>query len=190
MNDSETVCYLLDSCSWQENLLQTYRSFHITIQSILLAIGVGLTVTVYSIESFPSHAKPVLIFSFLLTAVFILQLFIKSRMKGIIIARGKDINWWHKQIILEENRITPHKRYFTKFKIHQQARRKDINHLEEIFLVSSKIKLEEDQVELLIGKGLGHTRKVIDNQLFRWIGLVWWLLLLATCINPIVSYFF
>jgi hypothetical protein len=186
MNKTDDRNYLLAAAAWQETLLQAYRSLHVTIQSILLAVGVGLTVASLTISTYPSLSPSVLICAFILTCVAGLHLFSTRKFSDVITARGDDINWWHKEIIRKEYDCDPNARYFIKFKIHQQARRNDVSHLEKTFGKSNK-SLSEEQIEELIGKGLGHTRIVIDRQLFVWIGRIWWLLLLVAWSGPLIS---
>jgi hypothetical protein len=186
MNKTDERNYLLAAATWQETLMQSYRSLHVTIQSILLAVGVGLAVASLTIATYPSLSLSVIICAFILTCIAGLHLFSTHKFSGVIKARGKDINWWHKQIIRKDYDCDPNTRYFTKFKIHQQAGRKDVAHLEKIFVKSNETPSEE-QIEELIGKGLGHTRHVIDQQLFVWIGRIWWLLIVAAWSGPVVS---
>ena len=40
---SEELAYLLSGAAWQDSLLQSYRSLHLTFQSILLAAVLGTT---------------------------------------------------------------------------------------------------------------------------------------------------
>lgn len=162
MNETEDRNYLLAAAAWQETLLQAYRSLHVTVQSVLLAVGVGLAVASLTISVYPSSSPSVLICAFILTCVVGLHLFSVRKFSDVIKARGEDINWWHKQIIRKEHNCDPNVRYFTKFKIHQQARRNDVSHLEKTFGKSDE-SLSEEQIEELIAKGLGHTRIVIDQ---------------------------
>ncbi len=181
MNDTDDRDYLIAAAAWQESLLQGYRSLHVTIQSILLAIGVGLTVVPFAVADYPTFSARALASAVILTCIAGLHFFSSRKFSGVVDARGKDINWWHGELIRTEQRISPASRYFTKFKIHQQARRKDSAHLEEIFLTTTEgVRLTDEQVKELIGKGLGHTRQVIDHQLFTWIGRIWWLLLASS----------
>ena len=126
MNKTDERNYLLAAATWQETLMQSYRSLHVTIQSILLAVGVGLAVASLTIAEYPSLSPSVIICAFILTCIAGLNLFSTHKFSGVIKARGEDINWLHKQIIRKDYDCDPNTRYFTKFKIHQQARRKDV----------------------------------------------------------------
>ena len=163
--------FLLQSAVWQDSLLQSYRSLHITLQSILLAIGIGLLIASMSASSFPKPTIETVTATVLLGVVGALQWFTTTRMRRIIQARGDDVNYWHRAIILAEQELPPHQRHFTNFKIHQQARRKNVDHLRDLFLGETRI--SEDKADILIEKGIGHTRRVVDQQLFLGISLIW-----------------
>jgi Flp pilus assembly protein TadB len=172
---SDELSYLLNGAAWQDSLMQSYRSLHLTFQSILLAVGIGLVVVVLSFE----EPLPVGVLSIIFLAVWALQMFSMKRFKSIVTFRGQDVNFWHRAIILAENGIPAEKRYFTEFKVYQRQRphQKDLAHLKEKFL--SEYKISPEETDLLIEKGLGHTRRVIDQQLFAFISWIWIFLLIA-----------
>lgn len=170
---SEELAYLLSGAAWQDSLLQSYRSLHLTFQSILLAIGIGLTIAVLSFD----QLLPGLACAAIFLAVWGLQSFITSCFKGLVSARGRDVNFWHRAVILAENGLPAESRYFTRFKIYQVLHRQDAAHLQEQFLSDHRI--SPDETDLLIEKGLGHTRRVVDQQLFTFITWIWILLLAA-----------
>ena len=172
-SEDDELSYLLNGAAWQDSLLQSYRSLHLTFQSILLAIGIGLFVAVLSFD----HPVPVLLSSVIFLMVWALQVFSVSRFKRIVTARGQDVNFWHRAIIFAENNVPPELRYFTKFKVYQKLHRQDSTILNEKFLSDHKISSEE--ADILIEKGLGHTRRVIDQQLFTFISWLWVFLLVA-----------
>mgnify|MGYP006307282365 CR=1 FL=1 len=158
---------LLEASSWQDSLLQSYRSLHLTIQSILLATSAGLFIALVTIENFYSALATFLVMIFM----FYFQHFITKSFKRIIIMRGEDVNFWHREILLAEQELTNSQRYFTKFKIYQKLQREDSDFLQDKYLSTKKI--TSDDVELLIEKGLGHTRYAIDNELFSRITKIW-----------------
>jgi len=159
--------YLLAAAAWQDSLLQSYRSLHITIQSILLAMSAGLFVAVISLTGLLSSITAFLV----LIVMWIFQSFTTQRFKNIITARGEDVNFWHREIILAEQQIEIQQRYFTKFKVYQKLHRQDAEYLQDMFLSSKKAGTKD--VEILIEKGLGHTRYAIDEQLFQRISWIW-----------------
>lgn len=176
MGKESDLQLLLAAASWQDDLLQAYRSLHLTFQSIALAIGVGLIVALVSfdfgVQLFVSLA--------LFWGILILQFFATRRFRNIIAARGRDVNFWHSQIILAEQGLESDRRYLTRFKVYQKLQRQDSSYLQDLFLSDQKI--SQADVDLLIGKGLGHTRKVIDEQLFNGILLIWALMAIASII--------
>lgn len=102
MKENADRNYLLQAAAWQETLLQAYRSLHVTIQSILLAVGIGLTVASLTVEKYPSNSVAIILVAVILTCVFSLHLFSTMKFSEVVSARGNDINWWHKQIIRYE----------------------------------------------------------------------------------------
>jgi len=165
--------FLLQGTLWQDALLQAYRSLHITFQSILLAIGIGLVVVPMSSPIFPKLTTQAIVATLLLLCLWRLQIFIMLKMRSIVTARGNDVNYWQRAVILAEQKLPSRQRHFTDFKIHQQACRQNASHLRELFLTDKPI--SPDQVDVLIGKGKGmwHTRQVVDQQLFAAISFLW-----------------
>lgn len=183
-SDDNSRGFLIDAIAWQETLLQSYRSLHVTIQSILLAVGVGVAIAALTVAPWPDLSAVSLVCAVLLSCLAALQQFSASAFSGVVTARGQDINWWHEQLILAESGLAPDARLFTKFKIHQQCRRRNAQHLEDLFLQARPIAIDPS---VLIGKGLGHTRRVIDRQLFRSISLIWILLLIVVWSGPVAA---
>ncbi|EIU7748478.1 hypothetical protein NQO50_004294 [Vibrio vulnificus] len=188
MSNQDNRNYIMAAVAWQDTLLQSYRTLHITIQSILLAISVALAVTALNIDDFPSFSVASAICVLIHLAILCLQKFSTDKFSGVVAARGNDINWWHKELLRFEHGYPPEERFFTQFKVHQQARRDDYPYLEQLFL-RSREDLTEQDIDRLIGKGLGHTRKVIDLQLFSWMSWICSLLFLVTCIGPLYGMF-
>jgi hypothetical protein len=171
--------YLLEGASWQDTLLQSYRSIHITFQSILLAIGIGLVITLVSNETDSLAIKKIYIVIFL-CFLWIFQIITTIQMYKVISNRGEDVYFWHRLIILFENSIDPKERFFTLFKISQIERIKNMALLEELktqFLSETKISL--DNTYRLVGKR-ETTRKSVDQIIFIGISLMWFILILAS----------
>ncbi len=168
--------FLLAACAWQESLLQSYRSLHVTIQGFLVTassavLAVQLT---GAIQEQSSRLGPVVAFNLgftvLLTFLCWLQLRTAKEFKGVVTSRSEDINHWHKLTLLSENTLAPDQRAFTYFKMWQHAHRADVTHILPKFLPEDGI--SSTGVDELIGRGLGHTRRVIDVNLFdrlRWL---------------------
>jgi hypothetical protein len=165
-----------------DSLLQSYRSFHLTLQSFFIAIGAGLVVAMFGFDnpSLTIVAFPILI---VVIIIAILMLFLMHR---IIISRGKDVSWWHSQIIDAENDLNSEKRCFSSFKFQQKKhrkKRKKTPEVEELEKKFRKEKLSQDDIDILIGTGLGHTRKVLDLGLFVGIFIIWVLIIVMGLIK-------
>ncbi len=173
MGKQDSTEFILNGAILQDTLLQSYRSFHLILQSIFVAVGAGLSIAILSFEK-PIQAYLALI---ILLAIFLLSIYLLLRMRTIIVERGNDVNYWHRELIKVERSRTADERLFTRFKIHQQARRRDVQHLEKLFLSDTKI--SDLDIDELIQKGLGHTRRVIDLWLFLGLGAVWLIILVV-----------
>lgn len=169
-DEIDYLALLFVGAQWQDELLQSYRSFHITLQSLLLATGAALTVAVFSLETRAGS----LVSAGILVAIGALALSISAKLQSVVVARGEDVNWWHRKLIEHENSVPPDRRYLTEFKIHQKLRRSTAEHLED-FVTSEEV--ERAEARELVGRQLGHTRKVLDRRLFWGTRLVWILLL-------------
>jgi hypothetical protein len=188
--------FLLAAAAWQETLLQSYRSLHVTIQGFLIAassavLAVQLTGAVQEQSARPLAAALFnVVFTALLAFLFWLQRKTAFELKGVVESRASDINHWHRATILAENELESSQRAFTYFKMWQHAHRADVKHLLPRYLAEEGV--SDEAVDELIGKGLGHTRRVLDVNLFErmhvlsqgtllasaaitsWFALVWW----------------
>ena len=188
-NANECLGYIIEGAELTDNLLQSYRNFHLTIQSIFIATGAGLTIAIIAFDEIIQFALATLI----LILLAIISLYILFKMHGIIIARGKDVNFWHRELIKSEQNLLPKNRYFTKFKIHQKLHRldkADIKSIQKIFLSDEKIDDEniDENIDSIIEKGLGHTRKILDRWLFVGIGILWVILVAISVFFSIYRY--
>lgn len=179
MKESETDqrAFLLACAAWQDTLLQSYRALHVTIQGFLIASGAAV-LAVQLTGAVQEHGNVKLnnaifnlLFTMLLFFLHWLQKKTTTEFKGVIESRAQDINHWHLQVILSENLFEPSQRAFTYFKMWQHAKRASVEHLMPRFLPSGGI--SEDDAVTLVGKGLGHTRHVVDINLFERLQLVW-----------------
>lgn len=188
--------FLLAAAAWQETLLQSYRSLHVTVQGFLIAassavLAVQLTGAVQEQSARPLAAALFnVVFTALLAFLFWLQHKTAVELKGVVENRAADINHWHRAIILAENELASSQRAFTYFKMWQHARRADVKHLLPRDQMEEGI--SDAAVDELVEKGLGHTRRVLDVNLFArmhvlsqgillasaaitlWFALVWW----------------
>ena len=175
--------YYLAAATWQDTLLQSYRTFHVTIQGFLVAAGVTVlsvqltgavqSVTPERIENAKLIADVVFngLFTGLIALLFWLQHRLTVELSGIVANRAQDIDYWHKLTMLVENDFDVDQRAFTYFKMWQQAKRSSVEHLLPKYLPDEGISPEA--AAELIGKGLGHTRQVLDVNLFRRLQILW-----------------
>lgn len=183
-SDAEQRDFLLSCAQWQDSLLQSYRSLHVTIQGFLIAAGaavlaVQLTGAVQ--EQNAQHLTNTVfnaLFTGLMGFLFWLQRRTAKEMKGTVDSRALDINHWHKLVMLAENDLEPDQRAFTYFKMWQHAKRASVEHILPEFLPPEGLSAEK--AELLVGKGLGHTRRVLDVNLFERLQLLWYSMIVVS----------
>lgn len=173
---SPDLGYLLDAAAWQDSLLQSYRSLHMTIQSILLAISAGLLVAAVSISDLFGSLVAVVV----LTVIWLFQRYTTTRFKAIVQSRGADVNFWHREILFAEQALPVQFRYFTKFKVYQRLHRSGSAHLTAGLLSEQPLTVEE--VTQLVEGGLAHTRFAIDEQLFERLASIWLLFVMSSVI--------
>lgn len=181
---SDYLDYLLEGAELNDSLLQAYRNFHLTLQSIFIAIGAGLLVAILAFNE-PIRST---LATLILVILGIISIYILIHMRKIIIARGKDVNFWHRKIIRAEQDLPPDRRYFTQFKIHQKLHRSDADHLQKLFLSTGIRRINDNDIDLLVERGLGHTRKILDKWLFVGIGIIWLLLFIISIGYTIYCY--
>lgn len=161
----EILNYYWQGAAYQDNLLQTYRNFHLTSQSILIAIGAGLAYGVLD-SSMPDNLPYIY---GLLVVISVLGVYLLVRMRQLILARGQDVDFFHNRIIHLEKSLPKHEQVMTEFKVYQKFHRQqtDLNTFFEDFKLSDRTREE------LTDKGKGHTREFLDTHLFIGFVLVW-----------------
>lgn len=161
----DKLASLWQGAHYQDNLLQAYRNFHLTMQSILLAIGAGLSVATLTFNDIIKTSLSYL----LLLGISILGVYLIKKMKKLIIARGEDVDYFHNQIIEFERSLPKDQQTMTQFKVYQKFNR-DKTNISEYF---SKFSITDSIRDQLTEKGKGHTRQLLDKKLFNGFGLVW-----------------
>jgi len=162
--------YLLGFAELNDSLLQAYRNLHLTLQSIFMVLGAGLLVAVLHFN----EALRSTLAACVLVALGIISTYILFKIRGIIIARGKDVSYWHCELIKAEQGLPPDRRYFTQFKIYQKLQRSKAEYLRQWTQLAKG--LTDEEIRLLVETGLGHTRKILDKWLFIAIVVIWLLL--------------
>lgn len=151
--------------------MQSYRSLHVTIQGLLIAAGAAVLAVQLTGATQAQAGEPVTnavyngMFSCLLIFIFWLQLKTAREFRGVIGSRAEDINYWHRHTLLAENSLEPRQRTFTHFKMWQHAHRAHVEHVLKGHLPDEG--LSDADADELIGEGIGHTRRVLDYNLFE-----------------------
>ncbi len=168
----------LDAMAWQDALLQSYRNLQLVLQSILVAVGAGLTTAVLGF----SDEHRVRIAAVLLWAIAITAIWVMSRLRGVVRARAQAVNYWQKEVIRAEY-SDGGPRYFSRFRVWliQQAE----PHPSIRSLIDSDA-LTEDQVALLLEHGGARIRKVVDDSLY-WAVIALWILFLAASLVVVTN---
>jgi hypothetical protein len=158
--------FLLACATWQDGLLQSYRSLSLTVSSILIAVGVGSVVA--AIEQ--SRTAYSLGFSFFVLLLAIFSVIFAEKFQEVILSRGRDIDFWHKAVIRAENSFDDADRSFTHFKLVQKNIRKMKGSTHSVEPLGV---LTDEEIDSLIGSGLGHTRRFVDRSIVLGIRLLW-----------------
>lgn len=177
--------FLLSCAVWQDGLLQSYRTLHLTIQGFLIAAGAAVlavqlsaAIQVQQSPPTPSGAAFSLLYTCLIGFLVWLQRITSVELKRVIESRARDIDYWHRLLILSENSLAAENRAFTSFKVAQQAKRAEVGHLPIDATPASG--MTDERAKQLIEKGLSHTRNALDVNLFRRLIYLWISLLTAS----------
>ncbi len=170
--DAATLSILVSHAQLQDSLLQSYRQIYIGLQAILLAIGVGV-VAVLLTQNTARHD----LFWFLI-AVALVAIYCIIQLRSVVLARTRDVTWWHKKILSFEALIKPECRIFTEFKIFQQQteNQKDLKqkYLRDVGAASFDSLVDVTRP--------GHARRILERQLFYGSLIVWVLIVaVAAC---------
>lgn len=88
--DFGRISHLMAGAQLEDGGLQSYRSIHLTIQSILVAIGTVLCVgSIAPPEGWRRILVPTMFGVFLVVAILIFLI-----MRDTILMRQKEVNWW------------------------------------------------------------------------------------------------
>jgi len=165
---------LWQGAGYQDQLLQSYRKIHLMLQSVLIATGTALAVTVISFGD-ERRAAP----TYVLLIVFsIMGVYLLSRMSKLLRARAADVDYYHNQIIEAERLLPKEEQVLTAFKVYQKFSRDESNKTEFF----QKFQLTEEIRAQLTEKGKGHTREFLDGYLLTGFYLTW------TCLHLIVIF--
>lgn len=162
MNPLQT---LWQGASYQDHLLQSYRKSHLIVQSVLVAIGTLLAAALVIIDS---EEKRIAIYV-LLVVISALGTYLLLSMSRLIKARAQDVDYYHNQIIESESALPKEEQVLTAFKVYQKFSRGKVN--SSSFF--SEFQMTDEVRARLTEKGKGHTRKVLDRNLFIGFYILW-----------------
>lgn len=192
MDKFEERKFLLSVAVWQDSLLQAYRSYHLILQIVLFAIGIGLTALLIATPPVVATWKNWFVGGVGILTSFIwgLQRFAATKMDSIIFNRKLDINYWHKKIIRCELELPCDKRWFTEFKVFQRLRNghASIGKTGTTQDLGGETELSEEQFAELLEKDTGFSRRSIDDVLFLYLSLIWPVLVFIIAAHLIVSF--
>lgn len=164
--------YLMGGAQLEDSLLQSYRQLSMTLQSIFLLIGTLIvTVLITLPKNIEFYGLELLFF-----IIFALSMYSSRKFFLVIKFRGNDVNYWHKKIMEVETEPDSKSTVFTEFKIWQKYKRANNEYLLKDGVIDKK-EVRED-IDKIIGKGEGHTRRVIDIHITWGIIFVWCVLFL------------
>jgi len=102
----------------------------------------------------------------LLIAVSALGIYLLIALNKLIKARSTDVNYFHRQIIEEETSLPSNEQVLTAFKVYQKFGEGD-SKTKQISLIDESVR------KGLIEKGRGHTRMILERNLFWGLLLLW-----------------
>ncbi len=156
---------LWKGASYQDNLLQSYRNFNLIVQSAFTVTGAIVAVFILSLEQ---QLFQWLTYFCLLT-ISTVSIIVSWRMKALIASRAQDVDYYHNQIIQQEQLLPKEERVLTDFKVYQKFGRDQ----QKQSGPSSDIKIDDALIARLIDKGKGHSRMFLDHQLMYAFYCVW-----------------
>lgn len=166
--------YLASHSRNLESILQTYRQIDLTIQSVFLVMGTFLLSRILESNSL----SVALFFEFLLVSLSFFSFSVMWRFHKVIIARGEDVNWWHRLIIKAEQSLPPEERSFTMFKIHQNEKLFSADYLNQFLNPVDNI--SDHDINILLRADLEQIRKVINTYIITGMRMLWIFMLILS----------
>ncbi|MHB9031267.1 MAG: hypothetical protein ACYC9O_21065, partial [Candidatus Latescibacterota bacterium] len=150
-----------------EALLQTYRQINLNIQSVFLILGTFLMTRILETDAM----RTAVFFEVILVSLTIFSNIVIWRFKQVIVARGRDVNWWQREIIKAEHGLPPEERRFTHFKIHQSQH--SLSDEKTSRFLESENHVTWNEIQELLNAELDQIRKVINTYILRGIQFIW-----------------
>ena len=169
--------YLASNARNLEAILQTYRQINLTTQSVFLVLG---TFILSRILESPDLLVTCFL-EFLLLSITVFSNIVMWRFQKVILARGEDVNWWHKEIVRAEQKLPPEERVFTRFKCAQSEHR--LTPIQMARFLDPEDNIPETEVNALLDADQDHIRKVINRYILRGIRLIWIIVVLLSAVS-------
>lgn len=173
---SLSLTYLAAHLRNLEALLQTYRQINLNVQSVLLILGTFLMTRILEGHSL----QVMLFFESLLVSLTVFSTIVIWRFQRVIEARGKDVNWWQREIIRAEQTLLPEERRFTNFKIHQSGNRLSDEKTARFLGVEEEVSW--DEINELLGAENDQIRKVINAYVLRGMQFIWGVIIIVSAV--------
>jgi len=160
-------------------ITQNFRALHISLQSVLLTIGIGLETTIFILKAAETDNKFILYVVYLMIFVFIISIIAMYVLYKVVKARRKDMYYWQKLLHIAEHEIKESsKRFFTRYKIDCRSYSvEEKNYLKEKLLGKNSVFTEKD-IDPLIDPEKGKYGKYL-NRWFFFFPLAMWIILLV-----------
>ena len=166
--------YLASHSRNLESILQSYRQIDLTTQSVFLVLGSFILSRILETESL----QVTIFLELLLIFLIVFSLLVMQRFQKVIIARGEDVTWWHKEMVRSEHSLPADERAFTRFKIHQS--RGYLSEEQYAPFLKDGSEINTTTIEQLLDADLEHIRKVINTYIFQGIRIMWFFIALLS----------
>ena len=153
------VAFLLAGVAWRDDLLQSARRVNAILAAGLLVAGTLLA----------PHGPAGLGAASILA---IIDGLLARRLVGVSRARGREVAWWQRELLMAERELPTEQRDFTRFKMAQDT---------GTTLAGSAFSgqgLSDTQIATIVGPG-GMTARIYDEALPRLVALAWAAVLVA-----------
>ncbi len=107
----EQVNYIISATMWQDSLLQAYRNYLLIMQSIFLALAVGVFSVQTNSKGWEAYACSAMLFLIIIVGVWVLRI-----SSTALVERSKAVDWWQKRLLAFENDISFEK-HFIHFRV-------------------------------------------------------------------------
>lgn len=157
--------FALQAAQLQDSLLQNYRKLMHMIALALLGFGAIIVLPLALLAGTVLQ----IIFTVVLFIAAAASLLIYQWGTKLINMRAKDVDYWHRQIMVLEESLPPAERTFTLFKISQKhGKVAALEVLENEYSPLTNANLDE-----LMSKLKTHSRSIWDNSVPMFYGMMW-----------------